>query len=136
MTGRWISLAAFVLCALWLSVTVAFFAMVTSGGEANMELEIGPFLKLQDSGAIFFARGVIGLGVLMLALFIWKRRVGFLLALIWSAWWGAILSTALWNSIGFSDRVAILIAVSLFITSAWFALAHLRTKHPSVSNQS
>ena len=136
MPRRWKHIAGFVLCAIWLSVTVAFLAMVTSGGEANMELEIGPFLKLQDRGAIFFSRGFIGFGVLMLVLFIWKRRVGFILALIWSAWWGAILSTALLNSPGFSDRVAIIIAVSLFITSAWFAQARIRTKYPAVNNQS
>jgi hypothetical protein len=118
-----------------LSVTVAFLAMVTSGGEANMELQIGPFLKLEDSAAIFFSRSMIGFGVLMLILFIWMRRVGFALALIWSAWWGLILSTALLNASRLSERVAILITVSLFITSAWFALTLLRTENPTVSNQ-
>ena len=54
MPRRWKNVAGFVFCAIWLYVTVAFFAMLTSGGEAKMELEIGPFLKLQDSGAIFF----------------------------------------------------------------------------------
>ena len=84
MPRRWKNVAGLVLCAIWLSVTVAFFAMLTSGGEARMELEIGPFLKLQDSGAIFFSRGFIGFGILMLVLFLWKRRVGFILALLWS----------------------------------------------------
>ena len=135
MSRQWKTAAGFVLCALWLSVTVAFFAMMTSAGEANMELEIGPFLKLQDSGAVFFTRGLIGFGVLMLVLFLWRRRIGFILALIWSAWWGVILSTALLNSPGFSGRVSILITVSLFTTSAWFALARLRKKHPADSKQ-
>ncbi len=135
MQRRWKTVAGFVLCAIWLSFTVAFFAMLTSGGEANMGLEIGPFLKLEDRGAIYFSRGFIGFGILMLVLLVWKRRVGLILTLIWSAWWGAILSTALPDSSNWSDRATILITVSLFVASGLFALAHLKTKAPPVSNR-
>ena len=100
-----------------------------------MELEIGPFLKLEDRGAIYFSRGLIGFGILMLVLLAWKRRIGLILTLIWSAWWGAILSTALPDSSNWSDRATILITVSLFVASALFALAHLRTKAPPASNR-
>ena len=116
-----------VLCAIWLSVTIAFFAMVTSGGEANMELEIGPFLKLEGRGAIYFCRGLIGFGVLMLPLFVWKRGAGYVLALVWSAWWGVLLSTALLSSSHLSESIAILIAVAFFAVSAAFAWKRLRS---------
>ena len=96
-----------------------------------MELDIGPYLKLEDRGAVFFSRGLIGFGILMVVLFIWKRRLGFVLAVVWSAWWAVVLSTALLNSS--SDRVAILIAVCLFATSAWFALVRLKASRPTRS---
>ncbi len=134
MPTNWKNVAGFVLCAIWLAFTTAFVAMVTSGGEANMELEIGPFLKLQDTAAIFFSRASIGIGILMVILFLLKFRVGFALALIWSAWWGVILSTALLSSPGLSDRVIISIVVLLFITSAWFALTRLRAERPADGN--
>ena len=99
-----------------------------------MELEIGPFLKMRDSGAIIFTRSFIGFGILMIGLFLWKRRTGYFLVLIWSVWWGAILSTGLLSSTSMSDRISILIVVGLFITSAWFAFKHLNAKSPPAIN--
>ncbi len=125
----------FILCTVWLSVTVAFFTMITSGGEANMELEIGPLVALKGRSALIFTRSFIGLGLLMLVLFIWRRRIGFMLAFIWSVWWGAILSTAFFSSPSFSDRLEILVTVLLFIASAWFALAQLKGKLSAAGHQ-
>jgi hypothetical protein len=118
----------FILCAGWLSVTVAFFAMITSGGEANMELELGTFIELKGRSAVIFTRGIIGFGLLMLVLFIWRHRVGFVLGLIWSLWWGVILSTSLFNPSSFSDRLTIIVVIFLFIVSALFALTKLKVK--------
>ncbi len=117
---------SFILCAVWLSTSVAFFAMITSGGVEEMELEIGPLLSLEGSAATLFARGAIGFGLIMLGLFIWRRQVGFVLALMWSVWWGMILASAVFTPIGLSERVIILVVVACFAGSAWVALTRLK----------
>jgi hypothetical protein len=105
---------------------VAFFAMITSAGTEEMELEIGPLLSLEGSTATVFAQGAIGFGLIMLGLFIWRRRVGFVLALIWSVWWGIILASAAFTPLGLSERAIILVIVACFAASAWLALARLK----------
>lgn len=135
MPTNWKNVAGLVLCAVWLAFTTAFLAMVTSGGEANMELQIGPFLKLQDTAAIFFSRAAIGIGIVVVVLFLLRLRVGFLLALVWSAWWAVILFTALLSAASLSDRIPIVIAVLLFITSGWFAWTRLRAGRGAISNR-
>lgn len=122
----------FIVCALWLSTTVAFFAMLTSGGVEEMELEIGPLLSLEGSSATLFAQGAIGFGLIMLGLFIWRRQLGFVLALIWSVWWGIILASAVFTPLALSERAIILVVVACFAGSAWLALARL--KQPARSN--
>ncbi len=116
----------FILCTVWLSFSLAFFLMITEGGNVNMELEIGTFITLQGRSAMLFTRSVIGFGLLMLVLFIWKRRIGFILAIIWSMWWGVSLSTALFSPSNFSDRITILLTVFLFAASAWLAVTRLK----------
>lgn len=118
----------FILCTLWLLFSIAFFSMITSGGEANMELELGHFLKLKNSSAIFFTRALIVLGLLMLILFILKRPIGFFLGLLWSMWWGIILATALFDSSSFSERMEIIVVVLLFFASGWFSFTLLKAK--------
>lgn len=120
--------AGLIICSGWYLFTLAFFLMITEGGETNMILEVGPYLKFQGSSAVYFTRGVLGFGVLMLILFIWRSRIGFILAFIWSVWWAAVLSTALLNAPDFSSRVAILIVVSLFIASAWYTFTRFQGK--------
>ena len=102
--------------------------MITEGGEPNMVLEVGPFLKFQGAGAVYFVRSVLGFGILMLGLFIWRKRIGYVLALIWSCWWAAVLSTALINTPGFSGRAVILLIVSLFIASGWYTFTRFKIK--------
>ncbi len=116
----------FILCAVWLCTSVAFFAMVTSAGMEEMELEIGPLLSLEGSSATLFAQGTIGFGLIMLGLFIWRRRLGFVLALIWSVWWGIILASAVFTPVALSERAIILVVVACFAGSAWLALARLK----------
>ena len=111
----------FVFCSVWLGFTVAFFAMITSAGKANMELEIGPFISLKDNAAVLFTRSLIGAGLLMLVFFIWRRRLGFILAFVWSLWWAAVLSTALLNTAGFSDLLSSLVVIFLFLLSAGYS---------------
>lgn len=135
MTGRWKGVIGFILCAVWLAVTVAFFAMITSGGEASSDLEIGPYLKLHDTPTVVFSRVVIGFGLLMLVLFLWKKRTGYLLALVWSAWWAVMLSTALLSPSFSSERISLLVGISLFIASGWFSLARMRKKFPRPADQ-
>ena len=135
MPGRLKGVVGFAVCATWLVVTVAFFAMITSGGEANSDLEIGPYLKLQDTPAVVFTRVVIGIGVLMLVLFFWRRRIGYILALVWSAWWAAMLSTALLSPSFSSERISILVVIVLFIASGWFSLARMKIKYPRPADQ-
>ncbi len=101
-----------------------------------MELEIGPFVALEGQSAILFTRGFIGFGVLMLVLFFWRRRIGFVLAIIWSMWWGAILTTALFSASSLSERIEILIIVLLFLASIGFTLTRVKGMRPGVSNQS
>ncbi len=129
MPRGWKTLVGFVLCAAWLSFTVAFVGMVTGGGEANMELEIGPFLKLQDDGAVWFSRGMLGLGGLMAVLLWLRRRLGFILGAAWSVWWGALLTTTLLNTSG-GERIATIIVVALFIASAWFTGTRWKKTRP------
>jgi hypothetical protein len=117
---------SFVLCAAWLSVTVAFFAMVTSGGEANMELAIGPWLQFQGTTALAFSRGMTGFGLLMLGLLFWRRRAGLILATVWSVGWAALLSTAILSPSGPSEVVVLLIVIALLVASARFAVVRLR----------
>ena len=117
---------SFILCAAWLTTSVAFFAMITSAGTEEMELEIGPLLSLEGSTATVFAQGAIGFGLIMLGLFIWRRWVGFVLALIWSVWWGIILASAAFTPLGLSERAIILVIVACFAASAWLALARLK----------
>ena len=117
---------SFILCAVWLSTSVAFFAMITSAGTEEMELEIGPLLSLEGSTATLFARGAIGFGLIMIGLFVWRRRVGFVLALIWSVWWAIILASAAFTPVGLSERVIILVVVACFAGSAWLALIRLK----------
>lgn len=130
----------FVLCTAWLSVGVAFFGMITSGGEAGMELEIGPFLRVEGTSAIVFVRGVIAAGLLMLVLFVARRRVGEILAIAWSVFWALMLSTALYSSSSNAERVVILVIVLLFCWSgfyAWKRLGNRRarlTPDPSTSD--
>lgn len=128
MSRSWKNITGFILCAGWLLISVAFFAMLTSAGEANMDLEIGPFIQLHDDGAVFFCRGLIGFGIVMIVLFLLRRRSGYILAILWSAWWAAILSTAFVTAAGFSERVEIFIGVLLFFISALYTLSRLRTK--------
>ncbi len=116
----------FILCTVWLSFSLAFFLMITEGGDVNMELEIGTLIALQGRSALLFTRSVIGFGVLMIVLFILKRRIGFILAIIWSIWWGVNLSTALFNPSSFSDRITIFLTVFLFAASAWLAVTRLK----------
>ena len=116
----------FILCAAWLCTSVAFFAMVTSDGGSDMELQIGPLLSLQGSSATLFVRGTLGFGLLMLVLFIWRRRAGFVSALVWSLWWGIVLGSALFSSSDWSERAIILIVVICFAASAWLAMVRLR----------
>ena len=123
LTGPWIPRLPFLLCAAWLSFTVAFVGMVTSGGEPGMELEIGPFFSLRDTAAIWFSRGMIGLGAVM-ALLLWlRRRTGFILAAAWSIWWAVILTTAVFGTSG-TERVASIIVIALFCASGWYATTH------------
>jgi hypothetical protein len=117
---------SFILCAAWLTTSVAFFAMITSAGTEEMELEIGPLLSLEGSTATVFAQGAIGFGLIMLGLFIWRRQLGFVLALIWSVWWGIILASAAFTPLGLSERAIILVVVACFAGSAWLALARLK----------
>jgi hypothetical protein len=117
---------SFILCAAWLTTSVAFFAMITSAGTEEMELEIGPLLSLEGSSATLFAQGAIGFGLIMLGLFIWRRQLGFVLALIWSVWWGIILASAAFTPLGLSERAIILVVVACFAGSAWLALARLK----------
>ncbi len=91
-----------------------------------MELEIGTLISLQGRSALIFTRIVIGFGLLMLVLFIWKRHIGFILAIFWSMWWGVNLSTALFNPSSFSDRITILLTVLFFAASAWLAVTRLK----------
>ena len=116
----------FILCTVWLSFSLAFFLMITEGGDVNMELEIGILIAMQGRTALLFTRSVIGFGLLMLVLFILKRRIGFILAIIWSMWWGVNLSTALFNPSSFSDRITILLTVFFFAASAWIAVTRLK----------
>ena len=125
ITSR-IGAISFILCAVWLSTSVAFFAMITSGGVEEMELEIGPLLSLEGSAATLFAQGAIGFGLIMLGLFIWRRQVGFVLALIWSVWWGIILASAAFTPLGWSERAIILVVVACFAGSTWLALIRLK----------
>lgn len=124
--AKWKGAIPFILGAVWLSTTVAFFAMVTSDGGADMELEIGPLLSLQGSSATFFVRGTLGFGLIMLGLFIWRRRPGFVLALVWSIWWGIVLGSAVFTPVGLSERITILVVVACFAASAWLALVRLK----------
>ena len=117
---------SFILCAAWLATSVAFFAMITSAGTEEMELEIGPLLSLEGSTATLFAQGVIGFGLIMLGLFIWRRQVGFVLALIWSVWWGIILASVVFTPLGLSERAIILVVVACFAGCAWLALTRLK----------
>lgn len=135
MARRWKGVIGFILCAFWLFVTVAFFAMITSGGEANSDLEIGPYIKLHDTAAVIFSRVVIGFGLLMLALFIWRKRIGYILALVWSAWWVVMFTTALLSPSFSSERISLLVGVSLFITSGWFSLARMRKAFSTPAGQ-
>lgn len=116
----------FLACSSWLSITVAFFSMITSLGEANMELEIGPFIALKGGPAVLFTRSLIGFGILMLVLFFTRRRIGFVLSLCWSVWWGAALLSAFFSQSGFSDHVSIFTAVLFFIASGWYSWKHLK----------
>jgi hypothetical protein len=126
---------SFILCAVWLANSVAFFAMVTSAGMEEMELEIGPLLSLEGSAATLFARGAIGFGLIMIGLFIWRRQVGFILALIWSVWWGIILASAAFAPLGLSERAIILAVVICFAGSAWLALTRLKNSiKPTTDN--
>ncbi len=116
----------FLVCSFWLLITVMFFAMITSFGEANMELQIGPLISLKGGSAVLFTRCLIGLGLLMLVLFFSRHRIGFILSLCWSVWWGSVLLSAFFDQTGFSDRVSILVTVLLFTASAWFSWNHLK----------
>lgn len=116
----------FILCAVWLSTTVAFFAMVTSDGGADMELELGTLLSLQGSSATLFVRGTLGFGLIMLVLFIWRRRPGFVLAVLWSVGWAIILGSAVFTPMDWSERSIIIVVVSCFAASAWLALVRLK----------
>ena len=117
---------SFILCAVWLATSVAFFAMITSAGTEAMELEIGPLLSLEGSAATLFARGAIGFGLIMLGLFVWRRQAGFALALIWSVWWGIILTSAVFTPLALSERAIILAVVACFAGSAWLAVTRLK----------
>ena len=125
-TAARIGTIAFILCAVWLSTSVAFFAMITSAGTEEMELEIGPLRSLHGSAATLFARGAIGFGLIMLGFFIWRRRLGFVLALIWSVWWAIILASAAFAPLGLSERAIILAVVLGFAASAWLSLSRLK----------
>ena len=126
---------SFILCAVWLATSVAFFAMITSAGTEEMELEIGPLLSLEGSTATVFAQGAIGFGLIMLGLFIWRRRVGFVLALIWSVWWGIILASAAFTPLGLSERAIILAVFACFAGCAWLALTRLKKSiKPTIDN--
>ncbi len=117
---------SFILCAVWLATSVAFFAMITSAGTEEMELEIGPLLSLEGSSATLFAQGAIGFGLIMLGLFIWRRQLGFVLALIWSVWWGIILASTVFTPLALSECAIILAVVACFGGSAWLALTRLK----------
>ena len=116
----------FILCAVWLSTTVSFFAMVTSDGGADMELELGTLLSLQGSSATLFVRGMLGFGLIMLVLFIWRRRPGFVLAVLWSVGWAIILGSAVFTPMDWSERINIFVVVACFAASAWLALVRLK----------
>ena len=128
MARNWKNISAWVVCVGWLVTSVSFFSMLTGGGEAGMGLEIGPFLKLQDGAAVFFARGWIGFGILMLGMLAWKRRIGLILILVWSGWWGMALATALLSSATLSERGVIVFVVLMFIASGWFAVRKLKAR--------
>ncbi len=100
--------------------------MVTSDGGADMELEIGPLLSLQGNTATLFVRGTLVFGLIMLVLFIWRRRPGFVLALVWSIWWGIVLGSAVFTPVGWSERITILVVVAGFAASAWLAWVRLK----------
>ncbi len=135
MSRSWKNITGFILCAGWLLISVAFFAMLTSAGEANMDLEIGPFIQLHDDGAVFFCRGLIGFGIVMIVLFLMKRRIGSILAILWCAWWAIILSTALVTSTGIYNRIEIIVGVLFFAASAWFVWIRLKANPAAVNNR-
>ncbi len=107
--------------------------MITSGGVEEMELEIGPLLSLEGSSATLFVRATLGFGLIMLGLFIWRRQLGFVLALIWSVWWAIILATTMVTPLGWSERITILVVVALFAASAWLAVLRLKDPVQSTS---
>ena len=119
-----------VVSALWLGFTLAFFAMITSAGMESMELEIGPFLSLEGKTATVFAQSVIAFGLVMLVLFIAQRRVGALMALVWSAFWALILPTTLVGASGASERAVVLVVVAVFCWSGWYSWTRWKRGRP------
>ncbi len=91
-----------------------------------MELELGTLLSLQGSSATLFVRGMLGFGLIMLVLFIWRRRPGFVLAVLWSVGWAIILGSAVFTPMDWSERINIFVVVACFAASAWLALVRLK----------
>jgi len=124
MPVRWSRVAGRLLCASWLGLTVAFFAMITSAGTESLELRIGPLLDLEGRVATLFVWGVIAFGLIMLILFVPLRRAGVIMALAWSAFWALVLSTTLAETPGNSERSVIVLVVALFCCSGWYSWRH------------
>ncbi len=120
---KWVRVAGRAICAAWIGLTVAFFAMITSAGTESMELEIGPFLALQGGAATIFVQAMIAFGLMSLVLFILQRPSGFIMAIAWSVFWALILSTALVSAPSDQERVTILVTVVLFCWSGWYSWA-------------
>ena len=120
---NWRKVAGRALCASWLGLTVAFFAMITSAGTESLELQIGPLLDLRGRAATLFVQGVIAFGLLMLVLFIPQRRSGVVMAVAWSTFWAVVLSTTLVGASSNAERAVIVAVIALFCWSAWYSWA-------------
>ncbi len=135
MRAKWWKIAGRVLSVLWLGLTVAFFAMITSPGTESMELQIGPFLDLEGRAATLFVQALIAFGLAMLVLFVARRRSGAIMALAWCTFWVLILPTTLVGASGNSERAVVIVVVALFCSSAWYFWTCWKKGRPGVSAQ-